>query len=388
MMRVHGSNERLYYLDTESPVGGGGEALVYNVRGDHSIVAKVYRAPEASRTDKLSFMLDNPPNNPTAAIKHEAYAWPTALLRDSGSGTVIGFLMPRVTGMKEVFDFYNPGRRRKTCAHFNYRYLMQTARNIAGVMGELHAKGYVIGDVSQRNIVVSDAALVTLLDTDSFQFRDPTTGVLHVCRVRTDGFIAPEAYDAPRAENERTVEQDLFGLGVLVFHLLMEGVHPYSAKYTGQGDPPVLQKNVSSGSFPYAARIPQFEPMPSAPPFGMLAPALRILFIRCFVTGHREPRLRPTAKEWQRALSVASKALIVCPRNQHHYYGDHLQECPWCARVNLGYQDSFPSAKSPAPPAAPIPAQPAVPDPPPSLWWVWIFLAILVGLLLFAASQR
>lgn len=344
-----------YRLDTRRPVAEGGEAIVHAIEGHPDLVAKVYKNPRPERTAKLAFMLANPPRNPTATQKHAAYAWPTALLSPPKDDSVVGFVMPRVGGMKEVFTFYNPGIRRKTCAHFNYRYLMQTARNIAGVMAELHSKGYLIGDVSQKNILVSDAALVTVLDTDSFEFRDPRTNVLYGCNVRTPGFIAPEGYSA--AQNDpRAVEEDRFALAVMIFHLLMEGVHPFQCKYNGAGEAPRLQQNVVAGRFAYkggSART--YEPMPTAPPFDMLPADIQTLFKRCFVEGHKKREARPTAREWQKALDDASHALVTCGQNKHHLYGGHLGGvCPWCARVQMGFRDPFPEViQAAAAPASP-----------------------------------
>jgi DNA-binding helix-hairpin-helix protein with protein kinase domain len=341
-----------YHLSGGTPLATGGEALVYSVQEHPELVAKIYKQARPEREVKLAYMLANPPRNPTAAQNHQAYAWPTALLSTTTSSAIVGFLMPKVTGMKEVFNFYNPGTRKRTCVHFDYRYLVQTARNISGVMAELHSRGYLIADVSQKNILVSDAALVTVLDTDSFEFRDPRTNFLHLCNVRTPGFIAPEGYSA--APNDpRAIEEDRFALAVMVFHLLMEGVHPFAIKYLGDGEAPRLQQNVMAGRFPYKHRPSTvYEPMPAAPPFSMLSAEIQALFVRSFVAGHKAPPERPSAAEWQKALSSTAKNLIVCPKNGHHHYSSHLgSECPWCLRMNQGLPDAFPKeAPRPAPP--------------------------------------
>jgi len=348
-----------YYLETDEPIGGGGEAKVYQVQGHPGLLAKVYKDHIDDMRGKLSFMLANPPENPTASRNHQAYAWPSVLICAGDHDKVVGFLMPRVNGMREVFEFYNPAQRRQTCALFDYRYLMQTARNIAGIMSELHSKGYVIGDVNQRNFFVSDSAMVTVIDTDSFQFRDKQSGQLFLCRVRSVGFIAPEAYKKGLKYVERTVEEDLFGLAVLTFHLLMEGVHPFACRYKGPDEPPPLDKNVMDGNFPHKRADSRFEPPPTAPPFEILSPELRALFMRSFIDGHGTPTARPTAKEWQRALSKASKELVTCVRVPSHFFPAHLgQACPWCARVERGFADSFPSLVSPPSPA---PARKPVP---------------------------
>jgi DNA-binding helix-hairpin-helix protein with protein kinase domain len=364
-----------YRLAASTPLATGGEADIYAVQEHPELVAKIYKEARPEREAKLAFMLANPPRNPTAAQNHAAYAWPSALLSSTTSSGIVGFLMPKVTGMKEVFNLYNPGTRKRTSVHFDYRYLIQTARNISGVMAELHSRGYLIADVSQKNILVSDAALVTVLDTDSFEFRDPKTNFLHLCNVRTPGFIAPEGYSA--APNDpRAIEEDRFALGVMVFHLLMEGVHPFASRYLGESEAPRLQQNVMAGRFPYKPRrSTTYEPMPAAPPFGMLPEEVQALFGRCFVAGHKAPAKRPTAVEWQKALSAAAKNLVVCPKNEHHHYSSHLgSECPWCERVVRGLPDPFPKdvprqspprPRKPRASVAPASATPAQPTPAP-----------------------
>ena len=349
---------RIYQLDKE--IGKGGEATIYAVKEDAGLVAKLYKPspndPAQSfahrreeKVEKLRVMLANVPVDPTANLNHRSYAWPQALITGPSDSLVLGFVMPRIGGnMKVLFDFYNPSRRRETCPLFDYRYLLRTARNIAGIMNALHSKGYVIGDVNQKNILVSDSAMVSIIDTDSFQVRDPKTSRIYPCPVDTPGFGAPER--AGKSEKQpRTTEQDLFKLGLLLFHLLMEGVHPFNCRYDGPGEPPPIDQAVSSGHYPYRQGS-VFKPMSTAPSFAMLDPTLQALFNRCFHEGHGNPALRPMAKEWQDALRIASKSLIQCKVNGQHYFGSHLvTRCPWCERVARGYRDSFPSPATTAP---------------------------------------
>ena len=42
----------------------------------------------------------------------------------------------------------------------------------------------------------------------------------------------------------RAPEHDLFGLGVLIFQLLMEGTHPFAGVFKGRGEPPVLEQRI------------------------------------------------------------------------------------------------------------------------------------------------
>ncbi len=329
-------------LDPAQTLGRGGEALVFAAPFDAALVAKIYHDPTEERARKLDVMVANPPDD------LNAIAWPLDLLRTGGAKPrTVGYLMPRASGVRPIFTFYNPATRREQCPLSNYLYLTRTARNLAAAVRALHARGYVIGDVNESNILVTETALVTLVDTDSFQVRDPQTGAVYRCPVGKPEFTPPELQGKTFAHADRQPAHDRFGLAVLLFQLLMEGVHPFAGIYQGEGDPPPHEERIAAGHFPYGNRRVPYRPMPFAPPFEMLHPDLRRLFTRAFETGHDNPALRPTADEWFGALTTAEADLIVCPVNPQHRYGSHLPACPWCARTaRLGGRDPFPSRQA------------------------------------------
>ncbi|HJQ23817.1 MAG TPA: TonB family protein [Blastocatellia bacterium] len=293
-------------------------------------------------------MLANPPADPMAARHHISIAWPLdRLFENSRRGAVVGFLMPHLAKLRPIIDFYNPMTRRQFCPLFTYQYAHRTASNLAATVAALHAGSYVIGDVNESNILVSETALVALIDTDSFQVRGPD-GTVYRCLVGRPEFTPPELQGKSLSKLDRRSEHDLFGLAVIIFQLLMEGSHPFLGVFRGRGEPPPLEQRIAAGHFPYAVRrqVP-FKPNPNAPPFDLLPTDLRDLFVRCFEDGHQHPLARPTAETWHAALNEAERALITCRRNLQHFYGNHLSQCPWCARTNqLAGRDPFPSAQA------------------------------------------
>ncbi len=406
------SNGQLLTFGSQSALGVGGEARIYAVPQDAALVAKVYHQPTDARARKLAAMLANPPDDPMKAQGHTSIAWPSdLLLTTDGARRIAGFLMPRVSNMRPVIDFYHPKTRRQQCPLFNYLYLLRTARNLAAAVRALHARGYVIGDVNESNILVTDTALVTLVDTDSFQVRDPQNGVIYRCPVGKPEFTPPELQGKTFAYVDRAPEHDLFGLAVLIFQLLMEGTHPFAGVFTGRGEPPPYEARISSGHFPYGAgqRVP-YHPMPIAPSFDVLHPTLRQLFVRCFEDGHHNPQARPDAQTWLNALNEAENALVTCAANSQHRYGNHLNACPWCERAaRLGGRDPFPSrqavergthlqpaapAQTPLPPACTQPTQPTQTATPtrgyattlatttPIRWGLIVFYSVVFALLL------
>lgn len=127
----------------------------------------------------------------------------------------------------------------------------------------------------------------------------------------------------------------------------MEGVHPFDGLYQGAGDPPPLEDRISRGDYPHSGNHCQIKPRPHALVLDVLHAEIRQMFHQCFAEGHRLPSQRPTAARWKEALEKAAHELAVCQVNVQHYYGHHLQNCPWCERRtrfgNLGHHDPFPS---------------------------------------------
>jgi formylglycine-generating enzyme required for sulfatase activity len=343
------SNGEEVVLASGSCLGVGGEARICVVPSLPGLVAKLYHRPADPYTRKLQAMLANPPTDPTAASGHISIAWPVDLVvEDAPDGRCVGFLMPRVSEMARIIDFFHPRTRRSKSPLFNYLYLHRTARNLAACFHALHEKGYVVGDVNESNILVKETAMVSLVDTDSFQIPDPAGGVLCRCPVGKPDYTPRELHGRAFDQVDRAPEHDVFGLAVLIFQLLMEGTHPFAGVYQGRGEAPSIMARIAAGEFPFAKEwLGNFLPPPSAPEFQFVHPRLRELFLRCFCEGHKDLRLRPSAAEWRDALIEAEEDLVTCHVNEQHKHGSHLAACPWCDRImRLGGLDPFPSPQA------------------------------------------
>ncbi|HEV7587930.1 MAG TPA: hypothetical protein VGO40_07335 [Longimicrobium sp.] len=361
--------ERLV-LDPELEIGAGGEAVVYGVPGDGTLVAKLYHEPAIERARKLGAMLAHPPAMPEGT----ATAWPADLLLD-GRGRFAGFVMPRAEGPR-LFEFYNPVSRRETAGGFHAGRMHRAGRNLAAAFDALHAAGYVVGDVNESNLLVSPIdSGVTLVDADSLQVRDAESGAVFRSRVGKPEFTPPELQGVSFEEVDRTEVHDRFGLAVLLFLLLMEGTHPFAARLDADGEAPPVEERIRRGLFPHASDHDDCHPPRLSPRFDALHPPLQALFVRAFVGGHADPAARPSPAEWRDALQSAESALAVCAANPLHRHGAHLDACPWCERTALlGGRDPFPApgtamVRAPRPPrprrmAAPPMASASPPSPP------------------------
>jgi hypothetical protein len=351
------------------PLVRGGEALVCEVPGRPRLVAKLYHSPTPQHAAKLAAMLGTPPADPMAGSGHVSIAWPVDRVADDNDpARFLGYVMPRVEGARPVFEFYNPRSRLRLCPLFHYGYLLRTARNLAAAVRAVHERDYVVGDLNETNTLVSNQALITLVDTDSFQV--PDHGRVYRCPVGKPEYTPPELQQVRFGDFDRGPEHDAFALAVLIFQLLQQGVHPFAGRHTGEGEAGELARRIALGQWPYARsrRVP-YEPPPLAPPFAALPLPVQELMRRCFEAGHARSALRPTAAQWQEALAAAEHCLARCPANPQHLAHPDLPDCPWCTLARRLGRDPFPGPASPpapsgAPEAGPAPAAPPVPPGP------------------------
>src|SRR5579859_7776771 len=321
-------------------------------------VAKIYFKPSEEKAVKLEAMIANRPQDPTREM---SIAWPKALVLDE-RGAFVGFIMPYVD-RKETFSLlsvydpqnrstirvYDKRKQRDVPCVFTWEYLLRMAYNLAEIVQELHSKGYVIGDLNVNKLLVTPTALVTLVGCDSVQVPRPTlapddTTAYFRCPVGKPEFTAPELQGQHLSRVVREAKHDDFGLAVLIFLLLMEGRHPFAGVWHGDGPPPPLVQNIREYNSPYVGSG-KLKPPKNALLLETLPLGMQELMKRCFARQYNGAQQRPLAQEWVQALEEAENHLRECQLSSLHVYSEHLGEhCPWCARIQQGISDSFPSA--------------------------------------------
>src|SRR5262249_15174624 len=157
--------------------------------------------------------------------------------------------------------------------------------------------------------------------------------ILHRCQVGRAEYTAPEEQQG-QPPAQLTFDHDTFALAVLLFQLLMEGIHPFAGRFIASGEDPPIERRIAEGFFPYCRKLhgPVF-PAKFAVPFYSIHTELRDLFVRSFEDGHADPTARPSATEWRIALDTAEGDLCQCLRNEQHWYSNHVLNCPWCERA-------------------------------------------------------
>lgn len=211
-------------LDPKKLLGEGGEASVLSIRqGRVSRAVKLYHAPTSGRARKLEALL---------AIAHRLSAEvlaPRDLVRDPGTGEVIGFVMdcldrgfvPLALLMK---------RPQWAALGMNLSAALRVLEAVRSVLVRLHRSGVVVGDLNDQNELFSPSGKrVAFVDVDSFQLPGFS------CDVATEAYLDPRLYGpdpaqpcltgggVPRRFDEAS---DWYALAVLAFRVIT-GVHPF-----------------------------------------------------------------------------------------------------------------------------------------------------------------
>ena len=332
-------------------LGSGGEGAIYALDEFPDHVAKVYHNPSAAIRSKLELMIANPPTMPDTG-DHVSITWPLDTLCENQSGdtsSIVGYLMQRMGASRQLNQCFNPAARKRVAPHYTYKHLCAIAINLAIVVNAVHDGNYVIGDINESNFLVADNGFVTLIDTDSFQVIDQSDGTVHRSPVGKPEYTPPDLQGMAFRDTDRNQYHDRFGLGALIFQLLLEGRHPYNGRYTGQGEPPAIEDNIASGYFLHSeSRAVPLGEGPGYLPFDTLDGPLRENFRLCFDSGHDNGLVRPTPRQWEGDITASAQSLAQCSENPNHYYLPHYQWCPWCERRDvLGGSDPFPDAAGP-----------------------------------------
>lgn len=330
-------------------LAAGGEGIVYEISGDSTHVAKIYKpnrfTSETERSTmerKLKAMLAM--NIPAIVDGLLRLAWPQDILYENGK--IVGFIMPRINTKYKIFDIYRTGKnsvREREYSNYTWKYSVQFAYNMAWVVNYLHSHNIVIGDLNQNNIAVElHTGAVILIDCDSFDIRDPKTGEHFPCVVGLPEMLAPELQTVGSLRNGTfTKESDNFSLAIHIFRLLMNNEDPFGGAMTTNASQSTIPGNASiiNGECLYVRNVPGKKWLPRMPKLDILPSSIQQLFRKTFnytaTTVFSKKNGRATAAEWVNALAVLSAPepnphLKKCSVDSKHVYPVHNQSCPWC----------------------------------------------------------
>ena len=334
-------------------LGEGGEGVVHLVEGDSNSVMKIWhpgRSPQDADV-KIRHMVNNPVQPELGATWH--ITWPQHMVLENGG--IAGYTMPILNpgeSWEPIVEYYNRRAAQGTEAaqgrELRIDDRVRMARNLALGFRAVHGAGYVIGDVNEKNVEVNRQNDIAMVDCDSYGFTDSATG-----QTFSNNMGRPE-FQAPEVQGDyanRTQDHDLFGLAVVVFHLLT-GYHPYTV--TNRPNYALPGERISAWLFAPASGGRVTAPGPYNEAWDALTDRQKELFLRCFDQTH-QGRLRPTPEEWVEAL--LEMPVVTTPPSQ-----------PTQLPAPPPRRQPAPMTPRPTPPPRPAPTSTA-----PKLGKMWVY---------------
>lgn len=349
-------------------IGSGAMKDVY-FSPDRDYVAAFFRKPLDFRSrDRLENITgiyrETIFNQPGGDYWKKLFCWPERLVEWDGRP---GLVSP-------VYDqdfFFSSGRFRGkekegkwfASAHLRNRFLepeqkgnwlrhLQACLNLARATRRLHAAGLAHSDLSYKNVLIDpQKGRACIIDIDGLV----VPGKYPPDVVGTPDFIAPEvmatrnlALDDPRRKLP-SIATDRHALAVLIYMYLLYR-HPLRGPLVHDLDS-VRDEELSMGEKALFAEHPTdrrnrpkaslIEP-PYLPqgdvdklPYTLCGPYLKELFDCAFIHGLHDPKLRPTAADWETALVKTLDLLQPCSNpdcaEKWFVFDNKLRpKCPFC----------------------------------------------------------
>jgi DNA-binding helix-hairpin-helix protein with protein kinase domain len=305
-------------------LGKGGEGTIFHVDGNSSLAVKIYTdGKQIERLAKLQAMIADGLSSRTNFV---SFPLETA---HANSGFV-GFTMRKAANSKPLFNLCISSARKNEFPEANYRFLVRAALNYARAVASLHSLGAVVGDINESGALVDQTGLVTMIDSDSFQYT--SSGIHYRCLVGKAEYTPPELQNKSLAATVRTTNHDAFGLAVILFEILFLGRHPFTGVPQG-GEMPTIAEAITKERFAYSPyrSITGLAPPAHMPTLADIPANVSEAFQRAFGPFvATRPMFRPSAAEWVKLLETMEKSIVECKSNPSHYHSNNATRCPWC----------------------------------------------------------
>jgi DNA-binding helix-hairpin-helix protein with protein kinase domain len=306
-------------LVVDSPLGGGGEGVVYRTENGRFAVKVVYAGPGAEhdldhRLKRLDWLpLEGLPiSRPIDRLTAPNVGYVMDLVRDT---TAIEAMCGQYTN--DLADEY--------AAAGGLRRRLTLLARCAETLSTLHERGIVYGDVSPRNILASRGTAHTevwFVDADNLQ----TETAAGARTVLTRGYGAPELV---RGSSGNTPASDVFAFAVIA-HGMLTTNHPFLDGGHVDTGPPELEEDALRGLLPWVGHSTDDGNRAEygIPTAEVTTVGLRTLFARTFEEGLHDPAARPVAAEWAQELRRAVGRTVKCDCGQTSFVIDLV--CRWC----------------------------------------------------------
>lgn len=292
----------------------GGEGEIYFVKDHATSCAKLFHphsiTPEL--VEKIEYMVKHPLKSPLLS----SIAWPTACLYDkTGLGfRFLGFLMPYIDPLsyEEAHKWYDPqDRKKQQKIPLTLAERLCIISELATAVHGLHAIGHAVGDLRETNLLIGSKKVV-IIDCDSFQIQKADPDSFYPTRVATAEYLPFESQGLDFSKKAFSrIDSDRFALAVLIFKILMDGVHPYQSQGRLVSQAPSTADKIKRGYFAFDEKLHGLYPPPYAPDYHTHVPkAFARCFTQTFVQGHKDPKWRARPEQFIAACTATMPDLF------------------------------------------------------------------------------
>jgi serine/threonine protein kinase len=309
-----------FELSKDEKIGEGATALVYKVNyKNQTWAAKIFKDGQRINSAKIKAMLEHQPDNLLINLDGQdfiQYAWVKYIIKN-GVGKVVGFMMPYVAhdDTYSLDTFYDPVLSKRLKSYESALSLrIQLAINLCELIESLHKNNNYFIDIKPQNIrVYKKNHRVVLLDCDGYSINNfnGTPNRFEAELISTD-YIAPEVTRGNLKPSTLGLQQDLYGLAVILFQLLNRGTHPFQGITTDKNiSASTNDERASLGLYAYGLKDNWKVKPRSQSIHNLFLDETRALFDKSF-----ETESRISAEEWINHFKdiLNNKKLELCDK--------------------------------------------------------------------------
>lgn len=313
---VVGESGREYIIDKE--LGKGSQGRVFSIKGGRyafKLLGKKSGSKAQILKRKISYIKtreinDLPISRPLEQVKGEYLGYIMEIATD---------MMPLENLLKPTMDAHwleNTGGLKK-------RLLI--LEKLSKVLSDLHAKALIYGDLSPRNIFVSNNpnySEVFLIDVDNITHQSKVGEAVY-----TPSYAAPEIVKGQSGSDTYT---DDFSFSIIAYQLLTLN-HPFIGDYVSKGEPE-LEEEAYGCDVPW---IDHSENDINRSSVGLnstltISKLMMNEFKNTFEKKLQDKYNRTTTLKWNEVIKRAIGGLIECPNCESNYFYNKKLMCPFC----------------------------------------------------------
>lgn len=292
-------------LSEDDIVASGREGTVYSLPQKDNILVKLYNQPllndqekHQRNTDRLMAMFKLQRKLNLGNCTKSSFAWPVMPVFDKNK-KIIGFAMFKCEGVSFRALGSIAGIKRYF-PDWTRRELTLTALDFVSKLRVLQNNGVQINDFNPSNFLVDRNCNVSFIDCDSFQISE--VNKIHVTNTFISSHCAPELLKNKQLlDLPRNTHHQEFGAAIIIFNLLMCGLHPFAyhdpSQVTACGTP---EENLLNGRCPLGVGAGCKFPIGNwYNLWSWTSHNVKGGFIRTFRDGHSTPRVRTSLADWE-----------------------------------------------------------------------------------------